>query len=583
MSRICFVSYEIHPTTWGGCGVLLHNAARVLLSQGHEVVFLLDIPAHEFQRFQDQDRPTLPHCERCRAYLVADLCRDLPLGERDFGNVFAWKAYRFDMACRQVCARERPDVVEFFDYCGVAHYALSAKAAGLDYRDTHLSIRLHNSIEVMDVHEAAKPMSLERYILYALEHSALRLAESVLYPSQSYLQLGYQRYYEPWFGRVTRSQPPLVVRPESAPPGADANIALFFGRLFAWKGVDIFVDAAVAYLENPANPRLQFYLVGYDSGEPPIAAPNYQSYLLRKIPKAHRQNFVFTGFLDWKQFSALLPRVRFGVFPSYFESFCYALHEVYLAQVPVIVSDTPGTKDFFRHEENALLFDGSVEDLTRQMERLAADAKLRVKITLPYPVATDPLGSFYEGPFRQSWISTEKPSRRPSLLVCLIEDQGDAGPTLQALAESHISDMRVVRLRPAEQNPDCPAAWLLGELRTLHDAEGNPLVPTEVRTGQSLLILRCGDVPHPDYLPRCLDTLARQPQIAFVGSWKRIVGGDGAQIDTFPLDAALELAAFQRRSPMSRCLLRTKPERLLLDLFPAECGRLGRVGVPVGS
>ena len=42
MSTILFVSYEIHPTTWGGAGVLLHHAAVQLLSEGHRVVFLLD-------------------------------------------------------------------------------------------------------------------------------------------------------------------------------------------------------------------------------------------------------------------------------------------------------------------------------------------------------------------------------------------------------------------------------------------------------------------------------------------------------------------------------------------------------------
>jgi len=36
-----------------------------------------------------------------------------------------------------------------------------------------------------------------------------------------------------------RSQPPLVVRPEASPPRADADIALFYGRLYTWKGVDL--------------------------------------------------------------------------------------------------------------------------------------------------------------------------------------------------------------------------------------------------------------------------------------------------------------------------------------------------------
>ena len=177
--------------------------------------------------------------------------------------------------------------------------------------------------------------------------------------------------------------------------------------------------------------------------------------------------------------------MRFGVFPSYFESFCYALHEVYLARIPVIVSNRPGTKDFFRHEENALLFDGSVDDLTRQMERLAGNADLRHRLACPYPVATDPLGSFYDGPQAESWIRTETP-QRPSLLVCVIEEKGEARPpALEALAAGQLQDMRMVRLRPANDGVDLAAAWLLGGLYTLHAGDGSPLLPTEVCTGQA--------------------------------------------------------------------------------------------------
>lgn len=332
-----------------------------------------------------------------------------------------------------------------------------------------------------------------------------------------------------------------------------------------------------AYLENPANPRLQFYLVGNDSGQPPIDVPDYRTYLLRKIPRKHRESFVFTGWLAWNDFAELLPRVRLGVFPSYFESFCYALHEVYLAKVPVIVSNRPGTKDFFRHEENSLLFDGSVDDLTRQMERLAGDADLRSRLACPYPVATDPLGSFYEGPRAESWIRWGTPER-PSLLVCVIEEKGEPRPpVLEPLAASQLQNMRVVRLCPADDSGDQAAAWLLGGLYTLHAQDGAPLLPTEVRTSQSLLIVRGSDMPSPGFLGRCLDTLARQPQIGFVGSWKRIVDGAEVRTDVFPLDAALELVPLRGGTPLSRCMVRTPEGKLLLDLFPTNAGRWGEM------
>src|SRR5512147_1716347 len=98
MATICFVSYEIHPTTWGGCGVLLHHAAELLLQKGHTIVFLLDIPQHEFERFRDVDRRAFSNHENCRAYHVDTLCQGFPFTPEDVPNGDQWKALRFAFA-----------------------------------------------------------------------------------------------------------------------------------------------------------------------------------------------------------------------------------------------------------------------------------------------------------------------------------------------------------------------------------------------------------------------------------------------------------------------------------------------------
>src|SRR5688500_17840917 len=104
MSRICFVSYEISPTTWGGCGTLLHNAAYVLLTHGHEVIFVLDMPYDYFDRFQHHDRLALPNSERCRAYHVDTLCQSVSLRREDFLSQAQWQSFRFHVACQHVAA-----------------------------------------------------------------------------------------------------------------------------------------------------------------------------------------------------------------------------------------------------------------------------------------------------------------------------------------------------------------------------------------------------------------------------------------------------------------------------------------------
>ena len=102
MTRICFVSYEIHPTVKGGCGVFLYNAARTLLPQGHEIIFLLDLPPESFQQFDQVDRLSLPCSHNCRAYLVESLTAGIRYSETDFHSIFEYRAYRFHVAAENL-------------------------------------------------------------------------------------------------------------------------------------------------------------------------------------------------------------------------------------------------------------------------------------------------------------------------------------------------------------------------------------------------------------------------------------------------------------------------------------------------
>ncbi len=587
MTRICFVTYEIHPTTTGGAGVLLHNAAHVLLQQGHTVIFLLYVPEHEFNRFNQIDRLALPHPENCRAYNVTAMCADLALTQADFGyNEFLWRAYCFHHAAQKVAAQERPEIIEFFDYCGVAHYALAAKLSQNAYPHSQLTIRLHTPLELMDRQEPTKSHTFDRYLAFALEHHALRLTETVLYPSPAYLKQAYRPFYEPWLGRQVYSKPPLINHPHPQSPITPRNpLVLFYGRLYNMKGADLFVEAAAALLETQMDTPLRFALVGYDSRQSPDGSPTYQAYLEKKIPARFLSHFQFMGQLTWTQMEQLLPRVQFAVFPTYFDSFSYAAHELYAAGIPLIVNQIPAFEDYFKHEINALVFNGTVSDLTGQMSRLAADADLRQRLSRPYSLADAPLGDFYAGPVTPSWIkpaATAAPN--PSLLVCLLANgpESHLTATLDSLAAQLPAQTQIVLCHPTVREEGGAvkgqAIWWLGRLYILTTSTGEPLPPTGVKTAETLLILAAGDSLRPGYLSICLETLARQPELSFVGCWKQVSQGASPRLDTFPVDAVAELLPLRGQRRFNRAVMRTQPGQLLLDLFDprlAECGEIG--------
>jgi glycosyltransferase involved in cell wall biosynthesis len=584
MTKICFASYEIHPTLMGGCGVLLHHSARVLLAQGHEVLFLLEVDSKSFQQFDREDRLLLPNPQNCRAYQVSALIEGMDLPPNSFKTVYETKARMFYAAASRLYKLEKPDIIEFFEYCGVAYHALNAKAAGLDFADSHLAVRLHSSMEMVDRQEASQLHGIDRYIMYGLEHHVLRFAETVLYPSKTYLEEIYLAHYEPWFGEPRLSQPALLDAPAPAGTCDYPDAVLFYGRLFGLKGVDQFVDAAVLHLSDPRNPRLRFYLVGYDSYQPPTGRGSYKEYLYRKIPQRFRDAFVFWGQLSWQQLGGLLPGVLFAVVPSYMESFGYAAHELYAAGVPLIVSDLPAFRDGFRHMENALVFDGTVSDLADKMSLLSADENLRRKISRPYSVTAEPLGDFYANPPKESWINNGAEAVFSNLLVCiLIDDSKGLNRTRHSLRGAIEAGVRLVLMRSVPEGRRAgdkigrAASWFLGGLYVPEDLNGSALNPTEILTAEMLLILKAGDVLDDDYLRRGLTVLQRQSQIAFVGSWKHVKTWLGSRLETLPLDAVLEIAPFLQSSPFNRFIMRTPPGELLIDLFDPRAGRLGEL------
>lgn len=577
--KICFVSFEIHPATWGGCGVLLYNSTRLLLEQGHQVVFLLDMPRYHFDAFNPGD---YPEPQNCKAYQVDQLCKNITLSQGDFSDFYSWRSYRFHWALQKVVAVEQPDLVEFVDYNGPAHYALSAKVTESAYKSNRLVIRLHNSDQLMDLHQPLHPLKADRYLLYALEQSALRLAETVLFPSQTYLDEAYAVHYEAWFGKLVRSQPALVEYPEPRDVCEGASVILFYGRLYGFKGVDLFVDAAVSLLWEGSHDDVRFVLAGYDPAAAPDGSNTYQEYLCKRIPARHRSQFQFVGQLSWSELEALMPQLYYAVFPSYLESFCYSAHELHAAGVPVIVNNIPGFREHFRHSENALLFDGTVKDLAQQMKTLLQNSELRERIRSPYSLTRNPLGAFYEAPFEGSWIRTEdRANNRPSLLVCILDDgKHPVHKTIQSLGLQSIENLRPILLQPLSDRSDAEsgAIWFLGRLHSAVDLQGNRLSTHRLETKDALLILRAGDVVQRSYLSTCLDVLARQPELSFVGCWKQVRGRGGARLDTFPIDAALELIPFSDLPLLSRVVMRTQPGNLLLDLFDPRLMQMGEVG-----
>ncbi len=583
MKKICFVSNEIHPTKPGGAGSLIYNLGLTFLSNKDEVIFLLDIPAKSFQQFNTVDRLKMPNHEYCRAYHVDSLCSQIPYREKDFLSRYLWESYRYDFACRQVHQFEKPDLIEFVDYCGPAYFALCAKVSNLSYLDSRMVVRVHGAIEEIDRYAGGKKIDFDRYTIYALEQSAMRLAENVLYPGVFLAEHGAHDKSRR-FGGAVHSPPPIVSYPNRDEIRPDANVVLFLGRLYPVKAVDLLVDSAVKVLETNPETDLEFYLVGEDSPEVPVEGPrSYQDYLLQKIPNEFRNRFVFTGHLSHRDLAILLNRVKFAVFPSYYETFGFAANELKQAGIPLIVSDIPAFRESFISEKDAIFFNGTVSHLTEQILRLEKDKSLLLEMSSPGDIRPQIAIDTYQSIPNRSWMISSRREKQWEILVCIIKsddhevNQGAVQRTAACLKSIPDIRIRILIFEEIRNSNSAGAAWFMGGKYQCSDRDNQPISFVDMCTSDALLILRAGDILDPKFIQLGLQILSNQPEVSYVNCWKWIRKDDSPWLQTYPMEIMPEIAAFEFQSVFNRCIMRTPGNTLLVDLFDRRAEVLGEV------
>ena len=582
MAVICFVTFEIHPTTRGGVGVLLHHAATNLLARGHEVVFLLDVPKKQFRKFNEFDRLKLPNSHNCRAHDARAMTADFPWpsdAEIPCGIQRRVAAYAHAYK-KLLIAEPNLDFVEFIEYTGIGYYAMRDRLFGREpegVKKPTIGVRLHNPLELIDRFSPTSEMGRSRYGLYGFERGGIALAEAVLTPTRPYYEAYFKDDYALCERRVVVSQSPKQPLPAvNASRDERANTITFVGRMWHFKGVDQLVHAAVALLRDRPELDWRFECIGPDSKESPFHG-SFTEYLLTMVPEAMRERFEFTGNLSHEQIAERLQRSAFAVFPNRFESFCYALHETYDAGVPVVINELPGYAAFFEDGKNCVAYDGTTEGLTGAMARMIDDPALRERVRKPYEVATEPLGTFYDDPAPRVALadadSVVEPGDALVLVLCPSRVE-QARPTLEALARQTHRRFRTVCLVGAEPDSE-ETLWLLGRAWHARSPDGTALGGDALTTAEGLAILRAGDKPEPAWLGSCMGALACGSQLHAAGTW----GTRGGRLAPTQLDVCPETWAYEHGGTLTRLVHRTKPGRVAIDLFDTNLGPLGEIGL----
>ncbi len=371
---ICLVTYELAPVNRGGAGVVIAALAEALAAAGNTVHVLADIPPEEVARYAEILRQR--GIEGVTAHALVEVEPSAPGGS----TIFQAKSAHFRAGLYRLASRIHFDLVEFFEYAGPAFDTVTLRADDDALSGTELAVRIHGSLGMIDQVEGAVHVSTERHAMYRMEEWALRLADAVIAPIES-IGEQYRQIYGFDLARMRLCPPPMeALLKELGQPAehdASATDVVFYGKLQAVKGCEVFVDAAVLLAD--ARPQLGFALVGPDTHD---AHGSMRAQLEARIPEPLRPRFHFVPFIQRSQLRELASRALCAVVPSRAESFCLAAHELHRVGAPLVVSDVTAFRDVFTHGQNCLKFDGSATQLAVQIERLAIDAELARRLAL---------------------------------------------------------------------------------------------------------------------------------------------------------------------------------------------------------
>jgi glycosyltransferase involved in cell wall biosynthesis len=344
--RICIVSAEFNRLFRnGGIGTACTGLAQLLAEHGHEVTVLYtaEVPVTERTAFQ-ADVDAYAREWGIRIVLLE------PSARLDPGAVgFAARAFSVHDQLRQ----GDWDAIFFNDARAEGYYAVTAKRAGLGYRDTALCVVAHGPRTwVRELNHWLLGCGDELENVF-MEIETARLADHLISPSRYMLDwLTDQGWELPASARVTKVRLPRWPSTEDAAPlvaRRPVRELVFFGRLEYRKGLTLFCDAVDELAGD--DPELRVTFLG-KFGD--IAGEHAGGYVLRR---ARRWPFElrFLPRLDQPEALEYL-RAHPGalpVIPSLVDNLPCVVNECLQEGLPFVATDTGGIPELVAEADRA--------------------------------------------------------------------------------------------------------------------------------------------------------------------------------------------------------------------------------------
>lgn len=588
---ICFVTNELYPLRKGGIGRMLYNFARQNAAAGFpaDIHFLVppDLVATESE--ETQLRGAL---DGLATLHVATALHRLPDTEAhlfDRASFTPWSlgllvstSYRYYRALLTIQEQRGTafNFIEFPDFGGWGLASIEAKRAGTAFRSTVLSARLHSTQGMIAAAERFFDPSEWSGVLMDSERHLLTHADLIVGHVQSIIDAnaGHYGLQGAWQGRTVLEFPPILLEASEIRPGTRADTPaaqdfIFSSRLQPFKRPDIFIRAAIGFLEKHPEHDGMFRLVSYGWDQP------YIDWLQRLVPASLSDRIRFITDATEEQRSAYLAK-SIVVVPSDFESLCLFAYEAGQLGRPVLLNarcSAFGDNPRWRDGENCLLFDGTAAALVAAMEQaLDWQPANQVSVDVDPPYWLDPA-------LRAAPVAGTGPDTRASLSVVFsgIADRDGFRTHLMraAFLETRLdlsgADELVVLLPHGLFASDAPEivtltarGWVViwvPEGEECPEAFGDRLAGL---AGDCVVVYPVGYDIDPDYLLTGLRAMQAQPDLTICGGHLAVDDADSGQIDTlraFGGEMPSHALTTSRIAPIPSLLRRTLLTRRRFD------------------
>lgn len=379
--RVAIVTEEIiGPVRNGGIASTYYHLAKGLAAQGHEVHVLFlkgpvvqdETPEHWVERYAEFG-VTLHYLQVSEMGLW---CAS-PNWQRRYASAYEW-----------LRDQEPFDVVHTSEWRGGLVYALMAKRLGLAFRETLFLVKT-SSPHIWNRHYQMLPITDTNLVAasYA-EQKCVELADAVIGGSAHLLSfmdwIGYRLPETNVFVQpniVDFSNVPVTDR-RTGPPRQHGDVVksrdlVFFGRLEARKGIEIFCNAIDLLHERGEIPSSVTFLGKWGGKLPAQGGMTPEDYLAEKAEAWECPVTTVTDRNQPEALTLLTERDLIAVMPSLIENSTMAVYETLEQRVAFIATSVGGTPELIAEEDHATcLVEPTAQALADRLEIALRDGQV---------------------------------------------------------------------------------------------------------------------------------------------------------------------------------------------------------------